>query len=43
MKDGMKINDIMDMPYGFMVNLMEEKAQKKEEKSLIAAFTGTGR
>lgn len=39
----MKINDIMDMPFTFMVDLMEEKTEKKKEKSLIAAFTGTNK
>ena len=40
MKDGMKINDIMDMPLSFMLDLMEEKNDIKKEKSLISAFSG---
>lgn len=41
MKDGMNINDIMEMPYNFLLDLMEEKSKPKQEKSLIAAFGGT--
>ena len=40
MKDGMKINDIMDMPLSFMLDLMEERNKPKKEQSLISAFSG---
>ena len=33
MKDGMKINDIMDMPLTFVMDLMEEKQKDTKEKS----------
>src|SRR5699024_11010700 len=33
MKDGMKINDIMDMPLTFVMDLMEEKHKATKEKS----------
>lgn len=40
-KDGMSINDVIEMPYQFLVELMIEKNKPKEEKSLIAAFGGS--
>ena len=40
MKDGMKINDIMDMPLTFVMDLMEERNKPKEEQSLLSAFSG---
>src|SRR5699024_12843441 len=40
MKDGMKINDIMDMTLTFVMELMEERNKPKKEQSLISAFAG---
>lgn len=40
MKDGMNINDIMDMPFTFVMDLMEERNKPKKEQSLISAFSG---
>ena len=40
MKDGMNINDIMDMPFSFVMDLMEERNKPKKEQSLISAFSG---
>ena len=40
MKSGKDINEILDMPLHFVVELMKEKNKPKEEKSLIAAFGG---
>ncbi len=40
MKDGKDINEILNMPFHFMVELMREKNKPKQEKSLIAAFGG---
>lgn len=40
MKEGMDINDIMDMPFSFMLDLMKEKAKPEHKKSLISAFGG---
>jgi len=37
---GKDINEIMDMPFNFMVDLMEERNKTKESKSLISAFGG---
>src|SRR5699024_4681879 len=40
MKDGMNINDIMDMPFTFVMDLTEERNKPKKEQSLISAFSG---
>ena len=40
MNNGKDINQILDMPFHFVVELMKEKNKPKEEKSLIAAFGG---
>lgn len=40
MNDGKDINEIMKMPFAFVVDLLEERNKPKEEKSLIAAFGG---
>lgn len=40
MNNGKDINQILDMPVHFVVELMKEKNKPKEEKSLIAAFGG---
>lgn len=43
MKNGKDINEIMKMPFNFVVDILEEKNKPKEEKSLIAAFGGGSR
>lgn len=40
MKNGKNINDILDMPYKFVLELMKEENKPVQEKSLIAAFSG---
>lgn len=40
MKDGKDINEILAMPYHFLIELMREKNKPKQEKSLISAFGG---
>lgn len=41
MKNGKDINEIMKMPFNFVVDILEEKNKPKEETSLIAAFGGS--
>ncbi|MFH0070686.1 phage tail assembly chaperone GT [Peribacillus sp. NPDC056705] len=40
MKEGLTINDILEMPYHFLLDILCEKNKPKQEKSLIAAFGG---
>lgn len=40
MKTGKDVNEILDMPYNFVLNIMREENKPKQEKSLIAAFGG---
>lgn len=40
MKQGRDINEILNMPYQFMIDLMAERNKPKQTKSLIAAFGG---
>jgi hypothetical protein len=40
MKQGKDINQILDMPFHFMVEILREKHQPQKEKSLISAFGG---
>lgn len=40
MKQGKDINEILSMPYQFMIDLMAERYKPKQTKSLIAAFGG---
>jgi hypothetical protein len=41
MENGKDINDILDMPYHFLIEILQEKRTKVEkEQSLIAAFGG---
>lgn len=40
MESGKDINEILKMPYFFILQLLEERNKPKEEKSLIAAFGG---
>lgn len=39
-KDGKDINDVLDMPFYFLMDILSEDAKPKQEKSLIAAFGG---
>lgn len=41
MKEGKDINEVLDMPYHYVVQLLEDNQKPKEEKSLIAAFGGS--
>jgi len=41
MKHGKDINEILNMPYNFVVELLAERNKPKETKSLIAAFGGS--
>ncbi|SHI02129.1 hypothetical protein SAMN05421807_1332 [Virgibacillus chiguensis] len=40
MEAGKDINDILNMPYNFVLELLHERNKPKKEKSLIAAFGG---
>ncbi|WP_443140293.1 phage tail assembly chaperone GT [Piscibacillus sp. B03] len=40
MKQGKDINDILNMPFNFVFELLSEQHRPKEETSLIAAFGG---
>ncbi|MBM7605981.1 hypothetical protein JOC75_004009 [Metabacillus crassostreae] len=40
MKDGKDINEVLKMPYHFVIELLRERNKPKESKSLIAAFGG---
>lgn len=39
-KDGKDINDVLDMPFYFLMDILSEDVKPKKEKSLIAAFGG---
>lgn len=39
-KDGMSVDDVMNMPFNFLVDIMKEKQKPEQKKSLIAAFGG---
>lgn len=39
-ESGKDINEILDMPFAFLMDVVQEKAKPKKEKSLIAAFGG---
>jgi len=41
MKEGKDINEVLEMPYHYIVQLLEEKQKPKEEQSLIGAFGGS--
>jgi len=41
MKEGKDINEVLDMTYHYVVQLLEEKQKPKEKGSLIAAFGGS--
>ncbi|MGD6873021.1 phage tail assembly chaperone GT [Sutcliffiella horikoshii] len=40
MKSGKDINEILNMPFHFMVELMREENKPKQVRSLFAAFGG---
>ena len=40
LKQGKDINEILNMPYQFMIDLMVERNKPIKQKSLIAAFGG---
>ncbi|WEZ09583.1 phage tail assembly chaperone GT [Priestia flexa] len=40
MQQGRDINEILDMPYHYVVQILEEKNKPKHTKSLMAAFGG---
>ncbi|MDN4525319.1 phage tail assembly chaperone GT [Fictibacillus fluitans] len=40
MNEGKDINEILSMPYHFLIEILREKNQPKETDSLIAAFGG---
>lgn len=40
MKEGKDINEILDMPYTFVLDILEKGNEPKEDKSLISAFGG---
>jgi len=39
-KQGKDINEVLNMPYHFVLELLAERNKPKQEKSLIAAFGG---
>lgn len=39
-KEGKDINEILAMPFYFLVEILHEKNKPRQEKSLIAAFGG---
>ncbi|WP_435786219.1 phage tail assembly chaperone GT [Cytobacillus oceanisediminis] len=40
MKGGKDINEVLTMPYQFVIEILREQNKPKKEKSLIAAFGG---
>jgi len=40
MKDGKDINEVLNMPFHFLMELLADRNKPKETKSLIAAFGG---
>lgn len=40
MKEGKDINEILTMPYHFLIELLKEKNKPRQERSLISAFGG---
>ncbi|MBO1513264.1 phage tail assembly chaperone GT [Metabacillus bambusae] len=39
-ENGKNINEVLAMPYHFVVEILHEKNKPRKEKSLIAAFGG---
>ncbi|WP_412675631.1 phage tail assembly chaperone GT [Alkalihalophilus marmarensis] len=42
MKDGKDINEVLNMPFHFVVDLLRERNKPKQEESLISVFTSNG-
>ena len=40
MKEGKDVNEILKMPYTFMLDILEERNKPEEKKSIISAFGG---
>jgi hypothetical protein len=40
MKGGKDINEVLAMPYHFVIQILRERNKPKQTKSLIAAFGG---
>ena len=40
MKGGKDINEVLAMPYHFVIEILKERNKPRQEKSLIAAFGG---
>lgn len=40
MKSGKDINEVLNMPYNFVVDILAERNKPRQETSLIAAFGG---
>ena len=40
MKNGKDVNEILNMPFHFVIEILKEKNKPKQSKSLIAAFGG---
>mgnify|MGYP007039430994 CR=1 FL=1 len=40
MKDGKDINEVLNMPFHFLMELLADRNKPKEEKSLFAVFGG---
>ncbi|WP_407702990.1 phage tail assembly chaperone GT [Virgibacillus tibetensis] len=40
MNNGKDINDILNMPFNFVLEILADKNKPKKEKSLISAFGG---
>ncbi|WP_420917315.1 phage tail assembly chaperone GT [Priestia flexa] len=40
MEGGKDVNDILNMPYHFVMEILREKNKPKHTKSLISAFGG---
>ena len=36
----MSINEVLDMPFSFFLEVLEEETKQKKEESLISAFGG---
>lgn len=40
MHQGKDINEILNMPYNFIIEILKDRNKPREEQSLIAAFGG---
>ena len=40
MKEGKDVNEILKLPYTFMLDILEERNKPTETKSIISAFGG---